>query len=223
MISTEESISRVTAYYAAQAPEYHAVCYETEEADQTYARLKGIYRQAFRELNVIEIAAGSGYWTEAIAAGAQRVLATDASEWHVDSIRKRLGAFSNVQSEVADAYSLESVTGRFTAAFAQHWWSHIPVKRQRAFLDTLHSKLQPGAFVLFGDNLPYFGEGVNRRTDEHGDLYEERFLRDGSRFETIKNFPTEAGLRELLNDAARDLDYRQYEPEHLWVLSYRLA
>ena len=123
--------------------------------------------------------------------------------------------------QVADAYTLDTVSGSYSAAFGVHWWSHIPKKKRWQFLTSLHARLKTGALVLFTDNLPCgFGDG--HRTDEHGDIYEARILRDGTHFETIKNFPTRAELIEVLQDLADDINYVEQEPEHLWTISYRV-
>jgi demethylmenaquinone methyltransferase/2-methoxy-6-polyprenyl-1,4-benzoquinol methylase len=222
MPSVEENIARVAAFYAAQAPEYHEAAYGMEPVDTSYPRLKAAYQAAFRGHSVLEVAAGTGYWTEVVARTARTVLATDVNPWLVESTRNRLHSLSNVQFRVADAYSLETVSESFSAAFAQFWWSHIPRKRHNSFLHTLHSKLQPGALVSFTDHLASYSKGMKHRIDEHGDIYEERILRDGSRFETIKNFPSEFELAGLLNGIASDVTYAASEPEHLWTVSYHV-
>lgn len=230
MPSLEENIARVAAYYAARAPEYHETTgYGLERVDTGYARLKAFYQGAFAGRDVLEIACGTGYWTEAIAATAHRVVATDIHPELVEATRRRLEPYAHARSQVADAYTLATVTESFSGAFAQYWWSHIPRKMRKPFLDVLHSKLRPGARIIFADNAEYQASWVQRRVDEHGDIYEERSLRDGSHFETIKNFVSEAEFRELLTDVAEDIAYVEHdtgngahEPSHLWTLSYRL-
>jgi SAM-dependent methyltransferase len=230
MPSLEENMARVAAYYAARAPEYHETTgYGLERVDTGYARLKDLYRAAFQGRDVLEIACGTGYWTEAIATTARTVVATDIHPDLVDATRKRLEPYPHARCQVADAYMLDTVAGSFSGAFAQYWWSHIPRKMRRPFLDVLHSKLRPGARVMFADNAEYQASWVQRRVDEHGDIYEERTLRDGSRFETIKNFVSESEFKELLADVADDITYVEHdtgngahEPSHLWTLSYQL-
>jgi SAM-dependent methyltransferase len=230
MPSLKENIARVAAYYKARAPEYHETTgYGLERVDHGYAPLKKLYQDTFQGHTVLEIACGTGYWTEAIAQTARAVVATDIHPDLVETTRQRLESLPHVRCQVADAYTLDTVNGTFTAAFAQYWWSHIPRKMQRPFLDALHQKLRRGALVLFTDNVEYETERTNRRVDEHGDIYEERLLRDGSRFETIKNFASEAEFRELLDGLADDITYLEfdtgnskYEPARLWTVSYRL-
>jgi SAM-dependent methyltransferase len=230
MPSLNENVARVADYYAARAPEYHQTTgYGDTQTDAGYASLKATHRAAFEGLDVIEIACGTGYWTEVIAQTARSVLATDIHLELIEITRQRLKSFAHVRCQVADAYTLATVEGTFSGAFAHYWWSHIPKAMCKTFLDSLHARLRPGAFVSFTDNLEYQADWVKRRIDEHGDVYEERRLRDGSCFETIKNFPSEAEFVALLAGVADDLKFVEHqagpqdEPtSRLWTVSYRL-
>lgn len=230
MPSLNENVARVADYYAARAHEYHETTgYDDGETDAGYAQLKATHQAAFKDLDVIEIACGTGYWTHVIAQTARSVLATDIHPNLIEITRERLKPFAHVRCQVADAYTLATVDGTFSGAFAHYWWSHIPKAMHRTFLDSLHAKLRPGAFVSFTDNLEYQADWVKRRVDEHGDVYEERRLRDGSCFETIKNFPTQAEFAALLEGIAEDLRFVEHRAgplgdptSRLWTLSYRL-
>jgi protein-L-isoaspartate O-methyltransferase len=230
MPSLNENVARVAQYYAARAHEYHETTgYDDTQTDAGYTELKATHQAAFKGLDVIEIACGTGYWTEVIAQTARSVLATDIHAQLIEITRERLKSLTHVRCEVADAYTLAGVDGTFSGAFAHYWWSHIPKAMRRTFLDSLHEKLRPGAFVSFTDNLEYQADWVKRRIDEHGDVYEERRLRDGSCFETIKNFPSEAEFVELLSGMADDLSFLEHRAgplddptSRLWTVSYRL-
>jgi protein-L-isoaspartate O-methyltransferase len=139
MPSVQESIDRVTAFYSNHAPYFHQSAYGEGRSEPKHARLRRYYQEALEGHVVLELAAGSGYWTEAVASTAQRIVATDVHPNLVEVIGSRLQRLPNVQCQVADAYSLDGVTEDFTAAFAQYWWSHIPRKRLSSFLATLHS------------------------------------------------------------------------------------
>lgn len=230
MPSLNENVARVADYYAARAHEYHETTgYDDMQTDAGYAKLKATHQAAFKGLDVIEIACGTGYWTEVIAQTARSVLATDIHAQLIEITRQRLKALAHVRCQVADAYTLAGVDGSFSGAFGHYWWSHIPKALRKTFLGSLHAKLRPGAFVSFTDNLEYQAGWVKRRIDEHGDVYEERRLRDGTCFETIKNFPSEAEFVELLADTADDLRFVEHRAgpladptSRLWTVSYRL-
>ena len=215
------SMNEVVKYYAERADEYQStVGYARAEYAVAVAPIKARYQLALEGQDVLEIACGPGYWTEAVAATAHSIVATDVDPHLVSLVGSRLSQLSNVRCQVADAYSLEGLKGPFTAAFSQHWWSHIPKSRISSFLTNLHSKLEPGALVLFLDALPY-DYRRSRRHDENGDLLEERALRNGKTFEVIKNFPNRGEVLSALSGIAEDVSYRQFRSEEYWTVSYR--
>lgn len=220
MPTLQENIEEVAKYYAKLAPEYdHLAEFEKRSASQILVPLREEYQSALRGRRVLEIACGTGNWTGVLAEVCESVLATDVNPEMLETTRRKLQSAPNVRYQLADAYSLSDVEQGFSGAFAHFWWSHVPRKKAVQFLETLHSHLEPGAVVLFVDSLHYPGK---RRVDEHGDTYEERSLRDGRSYETIKNFPTEQELRALIDGKGEVLAYREH-PEHVvWSLLYKL-
>ena len=110
----------------------------------------------------------------------------------------------------------------FDAAFAGCWWSHVPLQRLRAWLATLHARLQPGARVVFVDNsfVQTSSTPISRR-DDAGNTCQHRTLDDGSAYEVVKNFPTPEQAIAALGPHARRPQWQAHT--HYWVLSYELA
>lgn len=210
----------VARYYDARAPVYDQTAgYASPESERSREPIKARYQEFFRGRTVLEIACGSGYWTAVIGATAERVLAMDVNPSMIEIGRERCGHVPNVTFQVADAYTLDGVPSGFTAAFAHWWWSHVPRERLRGFLAALHSKLEPGAQVLFVDQLPY--DGAVRRQDAAGNTLERRNLPDGRSFEIVKNFPSEQEVHEALAAYAQDVRYVKHEEEGSWSVTYR--
>jgi hypothetical protein len=138
----------------------------------------------------------------------------------ISQARARLKSVANVRCLIADAYTLNGVEGRFTAAFSHWWWSHIPKSRLRPFLEVLHGKLVPGALVIFADQLP--DQSVEQRRDREGNLIERRALPDGSQWEIVKNFPTEQEITAQLAGLAGHFTYREYPAAGYWTLVYNI-
>jgi SAM-dependent methyltransferase len=209
----------VARYYSALADKYDVSAgYVDSSAEGLRARIKRGFREALKGHDVLEIACGTGYWTEVISGTARSVLATDVDLGMISIARGRLCSIANVRCQVADAYSLDGISGRFTAAFAHWWWSHVPKSRIGSFLSVLHSKLMTGALVLFADQLLY--EWETRWRDEEGNLLEQRVLPNGYKFSIVKNFPTEEEVIQQLGGMAENITYREYAEERSWVLSY---
>ncbi len=208
------------AYYATRAPYYDAV-YAKPERQADIAFLREFIPARFAGRNVIEVACGTGYWTQHLAETATTLVATDALAEPMEfaKLRPRAHAVRFVQ---ADAYALPASLGNFDAAFAGLWLSHVPVRRRAEFLTSLHARLSPGARVLFLDNseaqcveLPI----VERDAD--GNTYQHRPLRDGSVHRVLKNFPNETELSAMIAGLGTA---RRYELRaNFWVLEYEAA
>jgi protein-L-isoaspartate O-methyltransferase len=221
----EHELARAVAdYYAARAAEHDLVSgYCDPEVEPLRAAAKARYQELFLGLDVLEIACGTGYWTEVVAQVARTVLATDVCEQMLASARQRLAGFGNVRFQVADAYSLEGVPSGFNGAFAVWWWSHVPKRLLPQFLATLHSKLRPGARVLFVDQVPGAYEPKGQRVDAGGDTTEERVVSDGLVFRIVKNFPTCDEVLAALGGVATDIEFREFPDEKSWNVSYLVA
>jgi len=220
--SPAHSSSRaVVEYYAARAQEYDLTAgYCDSVAEKARGALKELFQKAMKSRDVLEVACGTGYWTEVVARAASSVLATDISDAMLGFARQRLAALRNVRFQVADAYSLQGVPGGFTAAFAHWWWSHIPKRLVPQFLATLHGRLAPDARVLFVDQLPSAYVRVNPGVDAEGNTTEERTVSDGRTFRIVKNFPTREEVLAALAARATDVEYREFPGERSWSVCY---
>lgn len=212
-------IETVAKYYSAMANQYDNLAgYADPVAEQLRAPIKARFQAVLSGHKVLEIACGTGYWTEVIAEVAESVLATDLDPTMVSSARRRLALRSNVRCQIADAYVLDGVEGDFTAAFSHWWWSHVPRPRLQTFLAVLHGKLEPAAVVVFADQLRYAWD--RRRRDKDRNLLETRVLPDGSSWEIVKNFPTEDEIATELSGVAGSVVYREYPEGGYWMLTY---
>ena len=207
-------------YYARRAREYEAIYHHPErqpDLDQLRERLSTV----FSGMDVLDVACGTGYWTEYIARSAKSIVATDVSEEVMELAREKNYGSCPVQFVRADAYDLSVIAETFPACFAGFFWSHIPKQRRREFLENLHRRLRPGAKVVMIDNMFVKGEMTElHRSDEHGNTYRERKLADGSTYEITKNYPTEDEFRRALSGLAEVTEWREYK--YYWWAEYKL-
>jgi ubiquinone/menaquinone biosynthesis C-methylase UbiE len=127
-----------------------------------------------------------------------------------------------VRFVVGDAYYLPDSLGQFDAAFLGFWFSHIPMRRRREFLQNLANRLHDGARVLILDN--HYVEGSNRpitEEDDDGNTYQSRRLDDGSTHRVLKNFPTESELVTLCAGLGKSMVYTVFE--YYWVFQYEVV
>ncbi|GAA0742265.1 methyltransferase domain-containing protein [Ideonella azotifigens] len=212
---TDGSAQGMQRYYAARAPEYDLV-YEKPERQADIALLQAELPRRFEGLRVLEVACGTGFWTQFIAPAAKHVLALDASPETMAIAQQRV-APDRVTFREGDAYALPEDWRGLDAAFAGFWFSHVPIARRREFLQGLHCCLAPGARVLLIDNQ--FVAGSNHaisEIDAAGDSYQARRLADGSTHRVLKNFPSREELVALIDGMGRPLP----NPTALAGLSY---
>lgn len=212
--------AQMQAYYAARAPEYDDV-YRRPERRADIAFLSAYLPSRFAGRDALEVACGTGFWTQFIAASARSLVATDSTAEPLRLAGLRPNA-SGVSFRQADAYELTEELGFFDAAFAGLWFSHVPIGARATFFASLHSCLLPGAFVVLLDNstIQCVELPITER-DAEGNGYQMRRLKDGSAHRVLKNFPTEPELRSLVASFASSCTYR--ELENFWLFEYELA
>ena len=189
--------TQIEAYYAKRAPEYDDV-YLKIERQSDLRLIEAWLSTLFAGESVLEVACGTGYWTQFVAPAATRVVALDISPATLEVACSRVKS-STVRFVTGDAYSLSPSLGSFSAAFAGFWFSHVPIGRRRDFLGGLAVLLRPGARVVLLDNL--FVDGSSSPisdTDAEGNTYQLRKLKDGSTHRVLKNFPSRDELHASL-------------------------
>lgn len=208
------------AYYAARAPIYDMVYRKPERAqDIAFLRTHLPHRLAGRE--VLEVACGTGFWTQYLAPVARRLVATDGTAEPLAFARLRPHT-AGVAFHLADAYALPSSLGSFDAAFAGLWFSHVPIGSRTTFLTSLHARLRPGArVVLLENSKAQLRDFPIAETDADGNTWQHRTLPDGSVHRVLKNFPNEHEIRALLGDQVNAFEYRVLD--NFWLCEYELG
>lgn len=140
---------------------------------------------------VLELAAGTGLWTERLAARATQVTAVDASPEVLRLNRDRLEAgahASRVTWTLADLFDWRPEE-RYDGVFFAFWLSHVPAERFDGFWDFLLTCLVPGGSVFFVDSRydPTSTARDHRLEGKEGTTVLRR-LDDGREFRIIKQF-----------------------------------
>lgn len=205
------------AYYAARANEYERM-YAKPERQADLRRLETVIPELFSARTVLEIACGTGYWTQHLVRSAKSVLATDLTPETLAVARAKDLPADKVGFATADAFALAPGLGRFDAAFAGFWWSHLKRAECDRFLDSLRARLAPGAIVAFLDNRYVEGSSTPiAQRDPEGNTWQRRPLDDGSEHLVLKNFPTEAELRAQTRGFGRNARYVALD--YYWLFS----
>jgi demethylmenaquinone methyltransferase/2-methoxy-6-polyprenyl-1,4-benzoquinol methylase len=204
-----EFLVRQQAYYAARAPEYHewwdrrgrydhgpeANAVWFREQDEVYAALAALHLTG----EVLELAAGTGNWTERLAATARRVTALDGSAEMLAINRARVGR-ENVEYVLADLFQWEPDRAYDGVLFG-FWLSHVPPAQLDAFLEKVRKALRPGGQLFFVDSRrDPLTTSPDQPLPETEQPWLVRRLNDGREFPIVKVFyepePLQARFRE---------------------------
>lgn len=212
MTAPEALTTDQIAYYRARAREYD----ETMRQLGRYVSLGGsvpgrsddedgnevaIVLEALDRLRpfdtVLELASGTGWWTQWLAPHARHVTAVDAAEEMLALNRERVNA-ANVQYVLADVFNWKP-DRQFDLVFFGFWLSHVPRDQFAGFWQLVRDSLAPGGRVFFIDELgTEETRALETRVDEDVVL---RTLEDGRQFRAVKVFyqpsELEAEMRAL--------------------------
>jgi demethylmenaquinone methyltransferase/2-methoxy-6-polyprenyl-1,4-benzoquinol methylase len=206
-------------YYRERAQAYDEL-YKTSEWQDDLPRLKAWVAAHTAGRNVLEVAAGTGFWTAAAGPAAKAITATDRNpEMLALAAKRRLGP--HVTLLAADAHALPAFGSPFGVGMAHLWWSHVEKQRERQFLLHFSSRLRPGATLLMIDQIYVKGYSLPAfRRDRLGNRYELRTLENGRVFQIVKNYPTVDELRQSVGSACDDV--RIIRLPYFWALRARI-
>lgn len=203
-------------YYRVRANEYEKI-YAKPERQEELLQASQLLQEIFKDKDIYEIACGTGYWTERLAATAHSVHATDINE---SVIRIAMAKnIPHVTFDVADIFSLQP-TNVYESLFAGFIWSHIPLEKLDEFLSVIHRIVKPHGTIVFMDNNYVEGSSTPvYKKDEAGNSYQLRTLENGAKYEVLKNFHSEDFLRLCVNKYASSIVFRKLE--YYWIMEYK--
>ena len=179
-------------YYALRAAEYERI-YAKPERQDDLSRLTAMVRDGLAGCRVLEIACGTGWWTERYAKVAAFALGTDINEEVLAVARAKSYPENRVRFEIADAFVLQKIAGQFDAVFAGFWWSHLERSAIAKFLAQCAARVGgkgSGARLMFLDNRYVAGSSTPiAEADASGNTWQLRKIDDGSTHRILKNFP----------------------------------
>ena len=227
MTAPDALIAEQIAYYRARAREYD----DTLRHLERYVRLGGsvagrpgdedgkevaILLEALEGMRpfdtVLELACGTGWWTQWLAENARQVTAVDAAEEMLALNRQRVKG-SNVQYILADVFSWKS-DRQFDLVFFAFWMSHVPQDRFAAFWELVGHSLKANGRVFFIDELDTErARGLETRVDDDAVVRE---LEDGRQFRAVKVFYQPSELEAKLRTRGWNIEVRPAGRRFYW-------
>lgn len=151
---------------------------------------------------VLEIACGTGLWTQHLVRRATSVMVVDAAPEMLDLHRQRLapveGATSGiaVKRVLADVFSWRPASSSFDAVFFGYWHSHVPDDRLEGFWADVRRTLRPGGRVMLVDSSAY----PPGTPGDQNDGLERRRISDGREFHVVKRYWDPDDLTAFLSE-----------------------
>jgi SAM-dependent methyltransferase len=190
--AVERLLAEQRRYYRERAGEYDdwwfrraGYALDTETAARWFADVRELEAalDAFEPRgDVLELAAGTGIWTQRLLQHADRVTAVDAAAEVLELNRARTD--DGAEYIVADVFAWEAPR-RFDVCFFGFWHSHVPTRHFEAFWQRVGRSLKPDGRVFFLDNAR-LGDSRHLVSSE-GEVIRRR-LTDGREFDIVKRY-----------------------------------
>jgi demethylmenaquinone methyltransferase/2-methoxy-6-polyprenyl-1,4-benzoquinol methylase len=208
-------IDEMIAYYRARAAEYDEWFYRQNRYDHgpeinqlwfdDVAQLEAVFSTIEPVDDALELAAGTGIWTEKLAKIAKQLTVVDASPEMIEINRGKLpnAPVRYIQANIFDwepdrAYDL---------VFFSFWLSHVPPERLDAFLATVRQATRPGGRLFIIDSrFEQTGAARDNPLFEEEQTYRTRILNDGNAYQIVKIYYETEQLRKLLDNAGFDAE-----------------
>lgn len=184
-------------YYQARAGEYDEWFFRQgrydrgPELNQRWFNEIGIIRQALDlfkpEGEVLELACGTGIWTQYLLRFTDRITAVDAATEAL-AINQRRTQSSSVRYKQENLFSWQP-DKEYDLVFFSFWLSHVPPERFEAFWNMVSRALTPEGRVFFIDSQyePTSTARDHQLREEQSTVVNRR-LNDGREFQIVKVF-----------------------------------
>lgn len=190
-------LESMKAYYRERAGEYDEFFYRRGRYDRGEERNARWFAEvdevvdaldAFAMVgDVLELAPGTGIWTEKLLKTARTITAVDASPEMIAINRARVDS-ERVRYVLADLFTWRAERA-YDGVFFGFWMSHVPLERLDAFIEMIATALRPGGKLFFMDSRREpTSTAADHRLPDEGQQLMVRKLNDGRAFEIVKNF-----------------------------------
>jgi demethylmenaquinone methyltransferase/2-methoxy-6-polyprenyl-1,4-benzoquinol methylase len=194
-------------YYRERAGEYDDWWFRRDRYDHgpelnarwfaDVAQLETVLEQFDPAVDVLEMACGTGLWTQRLIDHADRVTVVDGSAEMLDLCRARVND-PRVEYVEADLFDWEPAQ-TYDVCFFSFWLSHVPEERFEAFWEKVGRALAPAGRVFFIDSLRSDkASATDHALPEPDDPTMLRRLADGREYRIVKRFYEPASLQERL-------------------------
>lgn len=207
-------------YYRARAPEYDQWWYRQGRYDRGAEANEQWFSESAELLSaldafqpsghVLELACGTGIWSERLLSFASSLVVVDGSREMLELAKNRLGS-SSVRYLQANIFEWEPGE-TFDAVFFSFWLSHVPPERFTEFWNLVSRCLAPRGRVFFVDSRHEpSSTAVDHRLPGSEAITLRRRLNDGREFQIYKIFYDDSELEARLSALGWEIKVRTTE------------
>lgn len=181
-------------YYRARAREYDRTVQQLGQpapdaaGDPAVATELAHIRAALHRLppcaEALELACGTGIWTQELLKVAQQITALDGAPEMLDVNEAKLGSLARVRYECIDLFTWQP-GHPYDLVFFAFWLSHVPLERLGNFLEKVARAVQVGGHLFIVDE-PGGGKLLSGAAD--AESTQTRRLEDGREFRIVKAY-----------------------------------
>ena len=184
-------------YYCARAKEYDEWFYRTGrydrslEINQRWFNEVAVLKKASHNMGVVnsvlELACGTGIWTQELIKLGERITAVDASKEMIEINHNKLNT-ANVEYQQLDLFSWEP-DKEYDLVFFFFWLSHVPPTLVDGFLRKVYKSVRPlGKIFIIDYRFEVTSTAKNHFLQNETEIYQRRKLNNGQEFQIFKIF-----------------------------------
>ena len=187
----DDVLKEQLTYYNARAREYDeslqgvgssaSAPSDFEEANQEWQQTISALHALGPVDEVLELACGTGIWTQELASIGRSVMAIDGSSEMIKINRAKTGT-ALIEYQCVDLFQWEPEK-QYDLVFFAFWLSHVPPSHLLEFLNKVARATKPGGRIFIVDE-PRSDSNISGPNSE--DLYQQRTLNDGRSFRIVK-------------------------------------
>lgn len=199
---SDDILREQLAYYRARAQEYDESVQQTgrfatpepqdQQIDTEWAQIVNALHSLPPRSNVLELACGTGIWTQALLPVSKSITALDGAPEMLEVNQAKVNS-PKVQYEQVNLFDWQP-DREYDLVFFGFWISHVPNEHLDTFLDKVTRAVKPGGRVFIVDE-PAGGKELSGAVDEDR---QTRTLLDGRNFQIIKIYYDPALIQEHL-------------------------
>lgn len=191
-----EEIQEQIAYYNARSQEYDEWFYRIGrydrglELNQCWFNEVDVLKSALQDIgkvnSILELACGTGIWTQELLKIGNKITALDASSEMIAINRKKLNDTKVVNYDQVDLFSWQP-SKQYDLVFFSFWLSHVPPTQVDDFLAKVYRAVRPSGKVFIIDScFDATSTAKDHFFENENEIYQRRKLNNEQEYQIFK-------------------------------------